>query len=548
MKTAVQGVLQLALREQLLFSWVARNVTGMSVGALRCVVWPVTAVSALKERKTVSPVTNPLLLLTAGELARRIRTKQVSCSEVVAAYIARVQEVNPLVNAVVQDRFEAALKDAALVDALLASGQYSEAELEANKPLLGVPLTVKETIAVKGMSNNGAFSLVESHIAEEDADIIRLLKAAGAIPILVSNTPELCMSWETFNPRVGTTNNPYDTRRTPAGSSGGEAALLGSGASVIGVGSDICGSLRLPAMFCCVYGHKPTPGYVSNKGHRPSSDDESWDRFFTLGPMCRFATDLPIMLRTLVNDSYKIQELRLDEEVDISRLKVFYMEDDGPDKGYTDPINPEIKFAMRRAVTYLQDKYGIQATKANIQGLTGIVNYATFIMARMKGIPNVFQKDEAKPDEWNSVFSTFAKRLVGQSSSSLSCLMYAPLKTLVDNVPQEDYEIMLKKKEHIMNQFKELLGDNGVFLYPAFPQAAHFHGQIFYKFLNTAYLSAFNVLELPATAVPLGLNREGLPIGIQVSAWQRQDRLTMAVAAALEKEFGGWIPPSQTKR
>ncbi|KAG8277888.1 hypothetical protein J6590_033422 [Homalodisca vitripennis] len=526
-----------------IFSSVVRRFLRWYVFFLRCLLWPLTSLGSLTPRTPCLPVTNRLLLLPAVDLAKIIRTRQVTCTEVVEAYISRAKEVNPLVNAIVQDRFQEALVEAEEIDGLLSSGKLSVEHMENNLPLLGVPLTVKETIAVRGMSNNGAWSLVPSHTAREDADIVRLLREAGAIPLLVSNTPELCMNWETDNPRVGRTNNPYDPRRTPGGSSGGEAALLGSAASVVGVASDIGGSLRLPAMFTGVYGHKPTPGYVSNRGHRPSSQDGCWDHYFTLGPMCRYARDLPVILNTIVADPRRARELRLDEQVDLTKVKVFYMEDDGPERMFTDSVNSDMKTAMRTAVHYLREKYGLPVKQVSIQGLENIVSLSTLIMLRMNGIPNVYQRHQDSPDEWNSVLYTIGKRLLGLTTSSTTCLMYAPLKALVDSIPDEEFGKLLKRKELLMDRFKDMLGEDGVFLYPVFPTGAHFHGQIYFKFLNSAYLTLFNMLEMPVTACPMGLDKNGLPVGIQISAWQKQDRLTIAVARALEQEFGGWIPP-----
>ncbi|KMQ91085.1 fatty-acid amide hydrolase 2, partial [Lasius niger] len=135
--------------------------------------------------------------------------------------------------------------------------------------------------------------------ATSDANVVTKIREAGGIPLLVSNTPELCLWWHTFNKVTGSTKNPYDTRRTAGGSSGGEAALLGAGASLLSLASDIAGSARLPAMFCGVFGHKPTPNWVSVEGHKPGSSDKNWSSFFAIGPMVRYASDLPLLLTVI---------------------------------------------------------------------------------------------------------------------------------------------------------------------------------------------------------------------------------------------------------
>lgn len=145
----------------------------------------------------------------------------MSSEEVVKAYIKRVQEVNPTLNAVVEDRFELAICEAKIVDDFLRSTSWSLQEIEAQYPLLGVPVTIKESIAVKGMSFNSGIKF-NRKTADEDAKPVAYLKKAGAVPILVSNTPELCLNWETVNKVTGATRNPHDSRRTCGGSSGGE--------------------------------------------------------------------------------------------------------------------------------------------------------------------------------------------------------------------------------------------------------------------------------------------------------------------------------------
>lgn len=147
---------------------------------------------------------------------------KISSEYVIRSYIARIKQVNPILNAIVQDRFAEAITEAQNVDKLISSKKISVEELKISKPLLGLPVTVKESIAVKGMSNR-AGSLFNNKIKSEiDATAITQVKNAGAIPLLVSNTPELCMNWETVNNITGRTCNPYDSRRTSGGSSGGE--------------------------------------------------------------------------------------------------------------------------------------------------------------------------------------------------------------------------------------------------------------------------------------------------------------------------------------
>jgi len=182
--------------------------------------------------------------------------------DVVGAHIELHRSLGGRINALVADRFESALEEAAAADALVASG----GDLP---PLLGVPFTVKETIAVQGMPQSAGLVARRDFRSPLNAPAVERLVDAGAIPLGVTNTSELTLWIESDNRLYGRTNNPYDVARTAGGSSGGEGAAVGSGGSPFGLASDIAGSIRIPSLFCGVFGHKPSPGLVPNTGHYP---------------------------------------------------------------------------------------------------------------------------------------------------------------------------------------------------------------------------------------------------------------------------------------
>ena len=224
---------------------------------------------------------------SASDLARAIRGGEVSSREVVRAHVDRLRAVQPRLNAVAADRFEAALAEAEAADnSIAAAGEH-----EALPPLLGVPCTIKESIALAGMPNCAGLLSRRDHRAAETAPAARRLFDAGAIPLAVTNTPELCLAIETHNFVYGRTRNAYDPRRVAGGSSGGEGAAVGAGGSPIGLGSDIAGSIRLPAFFNGVFGHKCSAWLVPNTGHFPPVEGEV-TRMFSLGPLARRAEDL----------------------------------------------------------------------------------------------------------------------------------------------------------------------------------------------------------------------------------------------------------------
>lgn len=209
------------------------------------------------------PATNEkILLASATSLAHRIRKGDLKSEVVVRTFIARIKSVNCILNAVVDERFDEAIKEAQKVDELIASGKVN---FDA-QPFLGVPFTAKESTACKGLSNSFGLVCRKGVKAAEDAECVVLIKRAGGILLGVTNVPSLNLWQETFNPIFGVTNNPYNTTRNVGGSSGGEAAIVAAGGSPIGLGTDIGGSARIPCFMCGVFGHKITNDLASTRG------------------------------------------------------------------------------------------------------------------------------------------------------------------------------------------------------------------------------------------------------------------------------------------
>lgn len=273
------------------------------------------------QSKNIPPIENPIFFISVFDLAEKIRGQEVTSVDVVKAYIDRILAVDPFLKAVMDERFSEALEEARKADELCKN--MDRETLRKTFPLLGVPFTVKEMVGVKGLSQTVGVASRKGIQCQKEGLVIRNLRQAGAIPLCVTNVPEWCLSWETHNLLVGRTNNPYNTTRSPGGSSGGEAALLGSGASLFGIGSDFIGSCRLPAMFCGVFGHRPTRPLVSMEGPILLFRDKVAQDILTLGPMTRYAGDLPVILEVMCGpENTKI--LNLHEEVNFNTLKVFY--------------------------------------------------------------------------------------------------------------------------------------------------------------------------------------------------------------------------------
>ncbi|XP_049870097.1 fatty-acid amide hydrolase 2-B-like isoform X3 [Pectinophora gossypiella] len=510
------------------------------VSLLALVVWPLTYILNIRRNRKCPPPANPLLFKSATTLAGMIRNKQVTSEEVVSAYIDRCKEVNPYLNAVVEPRYEVALKEARVIDKMIASNDRTPEDLAKEYPLLGVPMTVKESIAVEGMSNDCGTVYPYRNPAKQDAAIIRLARAAGAIPIAVTNTPQLCMNWETYNNVTGLTMNPYDQKRTTGGSSGGEAALISAAASIMGVGSDIAGSLRLPPMFTGIFGHKPTPRLLSIEGHVPDCLDPDFEEYFALGPITRYAEDLTLLLKVLKQPG--APDVPLDKPVDVSKLKFYYM--NGDNSNVTNKIGTDVRNAMERAKLYIKNTYNTDVEELKIKNIEHMWEISVRVLVNIRHVRNIYT-DPEKRDQWVSVWPEVLKKMFGMSSHSFTSVAYGPLQKFFDALPKGYYQNLLKVFEEIKEDFQKALSNDAVLLFPTYPYPAHLHYRVYYRFLNCGYLTIFNALGLPVTACPIGLNSQGLPVGIQIVGNKCNDHLTIAVAKEFEKAFGGWVPPNQ---
>ncbi|XP_049871980.1 fatty-acid amide hydrolase 2-A-like [Pectinophora gossypiella] len=488
-----------------------------------------------KEGQKIPPITDDILKQPAIEVARKIRNKEITSVEVLEACIRRIKDVNSALNCFVEDRFELGLKEAREADELIRGGTLTPAALEAEKPLLGVPFTTKDCIAVKGLHHTAGVVLRKDVIAEEDSQAVKLLREKGAIIIGLTNVPELCMWWETHNHIHGRSNNPYNTTRIVGGSSGGEGCLQGAAGSIFGIGSDIGGSIRMPAFFNGIFGHKPSRGVVSNQGQYPIAATPLHDSFLGIGPMTRHAVDLKPILKIISGENSS--KLNLDKPVDVGKLKVYYQfSNNAP---LVDPVDPDIVAAMKQVVEFLNVQHKIKAEEKKFHILK---RSSAIWLATMKNTKKfgefIMEKSSVGIILWEII-----KNLIGLSGNTLIGLFTALFDYGGVEVGDERYKHYLKVRENLELTFKEMLGDDGVFLYPTHPTPAPYHNEPLVRPMNFSYTSIINCLGLPATTVPLGLGKEGLPIGIQVIANHNNDRLCLAVAEELDKAFGGWTEP-----
>jgi len=490
------------------------------------------------EKTELPPITNLLLLESASSLALKIRTQKVTSEEVVQAFIDRINTVNPIINGVVDHRFDLALEEARQIDKQIQSGNKIVKSLELETPFLGVPFTIKDCFAVKGLRHTGGLLKRKDIIPDYDADVVSLMKKAGGIMLAVTNVSELCLWWESNNNVYGRSRNPYDTNRIVGGSSGGEGATLSSAASPLGIGSDIGGSIRMPAYFNGIFGHKPSTGIVSNFGQVPVAG-EVLNTFLVTGPMSRFCADLIPMYRVLAAEN--VNKLKLDSKVELSKIRYFYMDSLGNYPLWS-AVHPDVKAAQLKAVRHLQNAHGVSVEKLQLPRFFRSIEI--WLIAMGSGGNPPFAEELALHKGKISPGKELFKWFFGRSEHTFAALLFCLMELFILPSSHPVSVKTLSNRDKLREELEDLLGDDGVLLVPPQPTAALYHSQPLCKPLNAAYTAIFNVLGFPVTQVPLGLGSWGVPLGVQVVGNLNNDHLTLAVAAELERAFGGWVCPS----
>lgn len=484
-----------------------------------------------------------LHMRSATELAALIRRREVSPVDVVSAHIARIEEVNRALNALVDERFERALAEARAAEARVMAAPAPD----ALPPLLGVPCTIKEFLAVEGMSHTAGL-LSRRHVrAERDATVVRRLREAGAIVLGLSNVPEGGMWMETYNKIYGRTNNPWDLGRTPGGSSGGEAALIAAGASPFGLGSDIGGSIRLPAAFCGVAGHKPTGRMVPNTDHWAAHP--GMGGVLCTGPMARRVGDLALLLDIIAGPDgvdpctrpwprgAPGPGLANDGAGDLAGVVVYPLEEVGALR-----VSQSMRQQVRRATDSLRARGATVAAlhAPLLSSLPAIWGAAMNELSLRGGGPSFAEVlGNGKRLGIGAEAARMALRRGRLTGPALGLMV---LERLMAMVPARALA-RVPRAEALRDQLEAALGPRGVIVLPPYTRPAPVHGRPLLRPFDFLCTALCNITELPATQVSTGFDEGGLPVGVQVAARRGNDALTLAVAAAIEDALSpSWAP------
>lgn len=473
-----------------------------------------------------------ILKMSGVEIAEKIRLGKITSIEAVSAHIKHIKKVNPTLNAVVKDRFAEAQKEAEKADKKLKT-----ADTKKLPPFFGVPCTIKECFALKGMPNASGLLARKDIISEKDAVTVERIRKSGAIPMGVTNTSELCMWMESFNKVYGRTNNPYDPKRIVGGSSGGEGAIIGAGGSPFGLGSDIGGSIRMPAFFNGVFGHKPSGGLVPGTGQYPVAVNEAL-RYLSTGPLARKAEDLWPLLNILagpdgVDTGCTKMNLGNPDNVDFSKIRVLVVKDNGKLR-----VKPDMRDALLNAAGAFE-KLGAKVEMKKFDGLKDSLNIWSSMLSAAGGASFaelMGQGDKITP------FGEMGKWILRKSPFTLPAISLAILELFPKKFPNSSLK-SIERGKALREEMTQAIGSDGIMLYPSYPTVAPHHYVPMVTMFYWVYTAILNVMELPVTQVPMGLNESGVPLGVQVAAINGNDHLTIAGALALEKEIGGWVPP-----
>lgn len=466
---------------------------------------------------------------SAVELAAAIRAGRYSARQVVEAHIQRLARVNPVLNAVVVETFERARAQADIADRrLTASGG------EELPTLLGVPFTVKESLAVVGLPNTAGV-VARKHIRPSaNSTVVQRILDAGAILLGLTNTSEGCMWVESVNRVYGRTVNAYHRKHIAGGSSGGEGAAIGSGGSPFGIATDTLGSIRIPAFCNGVFGHRPSTGLLPLTGAWPPPHGVA--RMCSNGPLARRAEDLMPLLKIMAGpdgvDPLIAQMPLREPAADFDGVRVVLI-----DGAFLPGTAREVLRARDRAAAVLADA-GARIERVEMKSLRRAGMFAAVHLAEEVGVSfgATMRGQGARPLHMGELIAP-----CGDHTAAMRLLVLGEL--LEARLPRPVVRRILGATREMVAAVTALAGD-GLVLHPTMSTVAPRHGTTTGRSWRTNAVAPFSLAGLPVTQVPLGLGRAGLPHGVQVVGGLGNDHLTIGAALLLEKAAGGWVVPT----
>jgi amidase len=474
---------------------------------------------------------------TANELARMISSKQISSRELLEQYLARIEKYNPALNAVVSLEPGGARTIAKAADAALKDGG-------SDGPLHGVPMTIKDTFEISGLRTTAGAQIYANHVPRSTAIAAQRLMNAGAVIMGKTNVPEFAADLQSYNDIFGVSNNPWNPKRTPGGSSGGAAAAVAAGLTALEFGSDIGGSIRTPAHFCGIYGHKPTWGIVPSRGHIPGPPGTLAEADLgVMGPLARSAEDLALALSITagpMEDKATAWKLQLPppRHLALKKFKVAaWLHDDHF------PLDAPVQAQLENTIAKLRNADVEVDDVHPVFALDKAFNdYLRLLWpVSLAGLP---------PKEFENLVSQAAAFKADDHSLPARMASYGTQR-------HRDWLRAHEAREHYRQQWDLFFREYDVLLCPVNPVCAfpHDHSEDMINRSITingkqrsyweqmAWISLATLAHLPATVAPTGLASNGLPVGIQIIGPYLEDYTTIEFARLMANITGRFQAP-----
>jgi amidase len=492
-----------------------------------------------------------LVFVSAFEAARAIRRGEVSSLELTTQILERIEKYNPKLNAVVTILKDEALNRARAADEALAKG-------ELWGPLHGVPCTIKDSFEVANVLTTSGVPALANYIPKKDAIVVKRLKEAGIVIIkrlkeagIViighTNVPILASDWQSYNEIFGTSNNPWDHKRTPGGSTGGGAAALAAGLSYLSLGSDIGGSIRIPSHFCGVFGHKPSLNVVPSQGHIPPAPGYQVPPadLNVMGPLARSAVDLKLALKIIggpesdeaIAYSWALPPAR---GTRLSDYRIGYILDDP-----LCPVTSDMKDVLLQAIKSLR-KTGVDLEEGWPPGVNVSDQFKTYYFLLSSTYAYQLQDD---------MLEDLRERATDQDEN------YQTIGARAWTAPHKHFQAASHQRMAARAIWQKFFNTHDVFLLPTtfIPAFPHDHTELFENrilitpegprtYQDLAFWISFATLTgLPATTAPIGLTKDGLPVGIQIIGPYLEDATPIDFAGKLTEIIGDFKPPERYK-
>ena len=462
------------------------------------------------------------MLESAVRQLELLSSGRISVVELAEAHIRQIERLNPALNAFADFDAERVRERARKHDAWRGT--------RASRQLFGLPVTVKSSIATRGLKCEIGSLLHEGEIPNEDAVVVARMRAAGALILGTTNCPEFLMAYETDNLLHGRTANPWDLTRSPGGSSGGEAAAIAAGMSAAGLGSDSGGSVRVPAHFTGICSLKPTPGRVPGRGHLPPCVGP-FSTLGAIGPMARTIADVALLFRLLSGQDLadpagarvELREPGLDE---LRANRIGYFEDDG-----LVPVTAETRAAVHSAAGALREAgFTVEPFRPRTLEALRKLWWTFFVQCgALFYAPGIAGRE----DELSPIFKEFLGIAAGAPALTAAELLNA----------WAELDLLRAKTLEEMKRYPVLLCP--VASVPAFKhgeRAWDVDGRTVEYLDAWRYTQWFNALACPAAVVPVGSSPEGLPIGVQIVARPFEDEIALGIAGVVDAAFGYRAP------